>query len=477
MLRKKFFLNFKKINKNFKIILIINFLKNMSKYIINWWKNSWNKLSWEVQISWSKNAALPIICSSILYKWTVILKNIPDITDIKTLIKILEFLNAKVKFENNILEINSTNLENKFIPIELVHSLRWAILLLWPLLARFWKAEMAQPWWCVIWRRPTDAHLNAFKEMWAEILESEQNLRLQISEKNQKLENFKFKLSEFSVTWTENILSLASCRKFSEISLCASEPHVQNLCHFLEKLWVKIKWIWSHKLEISWNKFNFCSEDCLNDNELHNKKNEFTSRKKIIEHTIISDYLEVWTFAVAAAITWWNLKIKWAREWDLDAFWLKMKEAWVKFKHYENYVEIFENDVKNFKPVKIQTWIFPSFPTDLQASFVILQTLANWKSEIFETLFEKRLNFLFELEKMWLKMEIKNPHQAIIEWWKQLKWAEVTSCDLRAWAAVVLAWLIAEWKSTILNIKYIDRWYDNFEKKLRNLGADIKRID
>ena len=424
----------------------------MSKFIINWWK----KLSWEINISWSKNAALPILCATVLHKWTTILENVPNIADIHTLIKILEFLGAKIKFEKNILEIDNSNLENKFIPIELVHSLRWAILLLWPLLARFWKAEMAQPWWCVIWRRPTDAHLNAFEEMWAKILESEQNLRLEISEENQKLKDFKFRLSEISVTWTENILCLASKRNFSEISLCASEPHVQDLCHFLEKLWTKINWIWSHKLEISWNQSIWT---------------------KIIKHKIISDYLEVWTFAVAAAITWWNVKINWANEWDLDAFWLKMKKVWVKFKHYKNYVEIFENDTENFKPVKIHTWIFPSFPTDLQAPFVILQTLAKWKSEVFETLFEKRLNFLFELEQMWCDVKIENPHQATINWWKQLKWAEVTSCDLRAWAAVVLAWLIAKWKSTILNVKYIDRWYENFEEKLKKIWADIKRIN
>ena len=445
----------------------------MSKFIINWGK----KLSWEIKISWSKNAALPILCATVLHKWKTILKNIPNIADIHTLIKILEFLGAKIKFEKNILEIDNSNLENKFIPIELVHSLRWAILLLWPLLARFWKAEMAQPWWCVIWKRPADAHLNAFKDMWCEILESEQNLRLAVKEKS---ENCKLTMSEISVTWTENALCFASSRGFCEISMCASEPHVQDLCHFLEKLWIEIEWIWSHCLKIKW-----FSENCLinatrtvwaSASSAASELNNF-QKNKTIEHEIIPDYLEVWTFAIAAAITWWNLKIKWANEWDLDAFWLKMSEAWVKFKHSENEVEIFENNPENFKAVKIHTAVFPSFPTDLQAPFAILQTMAKWKSEIFETLFERRLNFLFELEKMWCEMEIQNPHQAIIHWWKQLKWCEVTSCDLRAWAAVVLAWLIAKWETTVLNVKYIDRWYDNFEEKLKKIWADIKRVD
>jgi UDP-N-acetylglucosamine 1-carboxyvinyltransferase len=311
---------------------------------------------------------------------------------------------------------------------------------------------MAQPWWCVIWKRPTDAHLKAFESMWCKILEEDQNLRVE-TDKNS--DEFKFKMYEMSVTWTENALSFASSKKSVEISMCASEPHVQDLCHFLEKLWTEFEWIWSHHLKIKWWKNNI------------NWK---------IEHTIISDYLEVWTFAIAAAITWWNLKIKWANELDLDSFWLKMEEAWVKFKHSENEVEILENKTEDFKPVKIHTSVFPWFPTDLQAPFAILQATTNWKSEIFETLFERRLNFLFELEKMWCEMEIQNPHQAIINWWKKLKWTEVTSCDLRAWAAVVLAWLIAEWQTEVLNVKYIDRWYENFEEKLNKLWADIKRI-
>ncbi|MCD5382753.1 UDP-N-acetylglucosamine 1-carboxyvinyltransferase [Candidatus Gracilibacteria bacterium] len=424
----------------------------MSKFIINGGK----KLSGEVQISGSKNAALPIICASILFKGTVILKNIPNIADIKTLIKILEFLGAKIKFENNILEINSENLENKFIPIELVHSLRGAILLLGPLLARFGKAEMAQPGGCLIGRRPANAHLNAFSEMGVKILESEKNLRLEVGEKKEK---YKFSMSEISVTGTENILSFASYQNFSEISLCASEPHVQDLCHFLEKIGVKIEGIGSHKLKI----FGNTSLPFL------------LKGKKIVEYTITNDYLEIGTFAVAAAITGGNVLIKGAKEGDLDSFWLKMKEAGVKFKHSENEVEIFENDPKKFKPVKIQTGVFPAFPTDLQAPFAILQTIANGEGKIFETLFEKRLNFLFELEQMGARIKIENPHQAIIFGGKKLKGAEVTSCDLRAGAAVVLAGLIADGQSTILNIKYIDRGYENFEEKLKNLGAEIKR--
>ena len=210
----------------------------MSKFIINWWK----KLIWEVQISWSKNAALPIICASILFNGTVILKNIPNIADIKTLIKILEFLGAKIKFENNILEINSENLENKFIPIELVHSLRWAILLLWPLLARFWKAEMAQPWWCLIWRRPANAHLNAFSEMWVKILESEKNLRLEVWEKKRKIQIFN--VGNFCHLNREYFKFCKLSKFFRNLTLCfwtACSGFMPFLGKNLSKNWMNLK--------------------------------------------------------------------------------------------------------------------------------------------------------------------------------------------------------------------------------------------
>jgi UDP-N-acetylglucosamine 1-carboxyvinyltransferase len=164
------------------------------------------------------------------------------------------------------------------------------------------------------------------------------------------------------------------------------EPHVVDTYLFLEKLWVKIEWKKSHNLKISWKK----------DFDLD------------VKHTICWDYIEAWTFAIAAVATESNLKIKWIKEEDLDSFWVKMKEMWVKFKHFENWTEIFET--KNLKPVNIKTSVFPWFPTDLQAPFSILQIKANWVSKIFETLFEKRFNYLFELEKMWAQIEFLNNH-------------------------------------------------------------------
>ena len=417
----------------------------MSKFLIKWPA----KLSWEITIWGSKNAALPIMMASILNKWTTILKNVPDISDIHIMIKVFQFLNIEVSFENNVLKINTKNIRNREIPSDLVCKLRGSILVLWPLLARFWEVKMAFPWGCVLWKRPANSHMNAFKNMWAEIIEHWENLHLKLSEKK---EISKFTLDEMSVTASENIIAFAWLSGITDVSLCASEPHVQDLCYFMQKLWVRIDWIWAHNLKIFW-----VEEIDVN-----------------VEYTITSDYLQVWTYAIAAAITSSHIIIKNAKEWDLDSFWLKMKEAWVKFEHRENEVEIFPSE--NLKFVNINTWVFPLFPTDLQAPFALMHFKANWVSKIFETLFENRLAYLFEIEKMWWKIEFLNPHQAIIIWWKNLKWTEISSCDIRAWAAMVLAALLAEWETTILNVNYIDRWYEKIDENLRNLWVNIERI-
>lgn len=418
----------------------------MSKFIIN----GPVKLNWRVKVSWSKNAALPIMAATLLNKWITVLKNVPNISDIQTMITIFKFLNVKTDFKNNTLTIDASWLTNKSIPSKFVCKLRWSIVLLGPLLARNWEVRIAFPWWCVIWKRPIDSHLQAFEDMWCEIVQANDLIYI----KRKKIKDSNFCLKEISVTASENAISFAAwVDNKMKIWLCAAEPHVQDLCNFLIKLWSSIDWVWTHYINVKWQ----------------------NSINKNIEYEITSDYLEVWTFAVWAAISWGNVIIEGAIEKQLDSFWLKMKEAWVKFEHRQNEVEIFPSD--DLKPVDIKTWVFPAFATDLQAPFSLIQCKASWVSRIFETLFEKRLNYLFELEKMWARIEWLSPYRAMIIWWETLKWSQVSSCDLRAWAAMVLAALIAKWETEVLNIYYIDRWYENFEEKLRNLWADIRRVD
>ncbi len=236
--------------------------------------------------------------------------------------------------------------------------------------------------------------------------------------------------------------------------MSAIEPHVMNLVDFLRKAWADIKIRYNHVIIVTW------VEKLTAD----------------YEFDIVSDYIESWTFMIIWALLSKDyIDIKNARFDDLYAFIQKLKDAWVK-------VENLWNDTarvyrcNNLKAVDIQTNIFPWFPTDVQSPFAVLMTQANWTSKIHEVLFEWRLNFLVELDKMWWHTAVLNPHEALIFWKMDLKAAEVTSWDLRAWAAMVIAWMLATWTTKVTQVEYILRWYEKFVEKLQALWADIKII-
>lgn len=416
----------------------------MSKLIIQGGK----KLTGTIYASGSKNAALPIISACLLSKEISILKNVPDISDIHTLIHVLEFLDIKVSFKDNILTIDPTNIKNKSIPHEMVNKMRGSIILLAPLLSRFGEVKLSFPGGCVLGKRPIDSHLLAFENLGAEVLHSHEAIHL----KTKKLIGKTFSMSEMSVTATENaIIAACSAEGKSIIKLCAAEPHVQDLCLALNNAGAKISGIGTHFLEI-----------------------EGVKNISGIQHSICSDYLEIGTYALAAALTGGNIIIKRTIESHLDSFWEKMKEAGVKFEHRDSEVEIFPSPVLN--AVNIRTAVHPSFPTDLQAQFSVLLTQCQGQSSVFETLFEGKMNYIFELEKMGAKVVLINSHQAIIFGQTELKACPVASLDIRAGAAMVLAALSANGETEISQINYIDRGYSNLVEKLQSLGADIQRI-
>lgn len=261
-------------------------------------------------------------------------------------------------------------------------------------------------------------------------------------------------MPELSVTATENAVILAVLAPGkTEIRLAAAEPHVQDLCHFLNSMGAKISGIGTHFLEI---------EGMEN---LHGT-----------EYTITGDYLEAGTLAIAGIVTNGEITVEGIDTNQLDSFWQKLDEANAKYELQENSFKIFPAE-KLQNVTTLRTAVYPSFPTDLQAPFVVLLTQAEGKSHVFETLFDGRLSYLFELENMGAKVEILNPHQAIVNGPSKLKGVPISSCDIRAGAAMVLAALCAEGKTVISNINYIDRGYENLEGKLQNLGANIKRIE
>lgn len=406
------------------------------------------KLQGQIKVSGSKNAALPIIAASLLTDEPVELTNVPNIEDIATMEHILHFLGVETEFEDHTIKIHAKAVANLEIEHELVSKLRASILLLGPLLARNCEVRLAYPGGCVIGKRPVDAHLMALEELGAEILEDSDVLHIKCN----KLIGKKFTMTEASVTATENAIMAAVLAKGDTvIRLAACEPHVQDLCNFLNSMGAKIDGIGTHKLKIKGVK-----------------------KLKGTKYRITSDYLEAGTLVIAAVITGGSVDILDLNPNHLDIFWQKLREIGVLFELGENMVRV--QPSPHLKAIRLQTAVFPSFPTDLQAPFATLLTQAKGTSFIFETLFDGRLQYLYELEKMGLKPKILNPYQAEITGPTKLYGSSVASCDLRAGAAVVLAALVAEGQTEISNIYYIDRGYERLDEKLNSLGAKIERI-
>lgn len=412
--------------------------------VVKWQK----KLSWIVKVSGSKNAALPIIWASLLIAWKVKLNRVPRIWDVNTFLEILESIWVKYFWEGDSLTLDTLNLNDKNFNFEKIKKIRSSIFLLSPLLYFFKKIEIPFPGWCNIWRRPIDEHLKWLEAIWYNYEFDGENIKL-----NWELDSWKkFLNAGFSVSATENLIVANVLRSWETvIKNSAIEPHVMNLIDFMRKAGADIKIKYNHEIIITW-------VEKINDN---------------FEFDIVADYIESWTYMIIWALASEKyIDIIDARIEDLYIFIEKLKEAWVKVEDlWNDTLRVYK--AETLKAVSIQTNIFPGFPTDLQSPFAILQSQAEWQNKIFEVLFEWRLNFLVELEKMTARTAILNPHQAMIFWPNKLKWTTVTSWDLRAGMAMIIAWLIAEWETKVTNVEYIYRGYENFVEKLKNLWAEI----
>lgn len=408
-------------------------------------------LTWEVTISGSKNAALPILAASLLVRWKLKLNNLPKIWDVLTFLEIISTIWATYDFDWNTLNLDTSNLDITNLNADMIKKIRASILLLSPLLHHFWNISIPFPGGCSIWKRPIDAHLNWLKAIWYDYLTSEKEIKI-----TWKALSWDVVINAwFWVTSTENLIVANVLRPWTTtIEMSAIEPHVMNLVDFLRKAWADIKIRYNHVIIVTW------VEKLTAD----------------YEFDIVSDYIEAWTFMIIwALLSKEYIDIKNARFDDLYAFVQKLKDAWVKIENlWNDTARVYR--CNNLKAVDIQTNIFPWFPTDVQSPFAVLMTQANWTSKIHEVLFEWRLNFLVELDKMWWHTAVLNPHEALIFGKMDLKAAEVTSWDLRAWAAMVIAWMLATWTTKVTQVEYILRWYEKFVEKLQALWADIKIV-
>jgi UDP-N-acetylglucosamine 1-carboxyvinyltransferase len=413
----------------------------------------WNLLSGKVKISWSKNAALPLIAASLLITGKVTLHNVPKIGDVLTFLDILADIWVEYKFEWNTLFLDNSNLEPKHFDYSKIKKIRASILLLWPLLHRFKTISIPFPGGCSIWKRPIDSHLDWLQALGYTVSFIDNHIDISGTlDAGDKIIN-----AWFWVTATENLIVANVFRAgHTIIKMSALEPHVLNLVDFLNAAWADIVINHTHHIYINW----------------------VEKLENIVEFDVIADYIESGTFMVIWALAAKDyIDIEDARQEDLYSFIEKLREAWVK-------IEDLWNDVARvyrayeINAIELQTNIFPGFPTDLQSPFAILLSQAEWISKIHEVLFEWRLNFLVELDKLWGHTAILNPHQALIFGKTELKARNttVTSWDLRAGAAMIIAWLIAEGETFITNVEYIERWYENFVPKLKTLGADLEMI-
>ncbi len=408
-----------------------------------------NHLSGNVTISGAKNAALPLIVSSILAKNEVKINNIPNVADIKTLISLLENLGAKVNFQNNSALLNTNTLNQTIAKYDIVRKMRASILTLGPLLARFGHCEVSLPGGCAIGQRPIDLHLLALEKMGANI-----QIKQGYVVASGKLKGNEILFDKITVTGSENIIMAAALAKGkTKLLNVAKEPEVVQLCEVLKDAGLEIKGIGTDELEIYGS-----------DGELLEFK----------EFSVIPDRIEAGTYLCAGAITNSKITLDKVNATHLSAVLAKLHQMGFETLITEDSITLLP--AKEIKPVEIMTSEYPGFPTDMQAQFMALALKANGTSIIDERLFENRFMHVSELLRMGADIKL-NGHIATIVGGKELNAADVMATDLRASSALILAALAAKGTSKVHRIYHLDRGYENLEEKFKGLGVKITRLE
>ncbi|EPZ3615141.1 UDP-N-acetylglucosamine 1-carboxyvinyltransferase [Campylobacter jejuni] len=408
-----------------------------------------NHLSGNVTISGAKNAALPLIVSSILAKNEVKINNVPNVADIKTLISLLENLGAKVNFQNNSALLNTNTLNQTIAKYDIVRKMRASILTLGPLLARFGHCEVSLPGGCAIGQRPIDLHLLALEKMGANI-----QIKQGYVVASGNLKGNEILFDKITVTGSENIIMAAALAKGKTKFLnVAKEPEVVQLCEVLKDAGLEIKGIGTDELEIYGS-----------DGELLEFK----------EFSVIPDRIEAGTYLCAGAITNSKITLDKVNATHLSAVLAKLHQMGFETLIAEDSITLLP--AKEIKPVEIMTSEYPGFPTDMQAQFMALALKANGTSIIDERLFENRFMHVSELLRMGADIKL-NGHIATIVGGKELNAADVMATDLRASSALILAALAAKGTSKVHRIYHLDRGYENLEEKFKDLGVKITRLE
>ena len=402
-----------------------------------------------IKVSGAKNAALPIIIATLVAKGEYILKNVPNLRDIRVTMRLLEDLGMETeKLDDNTYKIVNSGFKRTEASYEIVKQMRASFLVMGPMIANLDEAVVSLPGGCAIGSRPVDLHLKGFELLGAEIT----RVHGYIHAKADKLKGAEIPLGFPSVGATQNIMMAAvKTPGKTVISNAAREPEIVDLGNFLNKMGAKITGLGTPTIEIEGVE------------ELH-----------AVEYSIMPDRIEAGTYVIASLVTEGDLKIQNARLDDLGVFKSELEAMGAKFEQDGDILTVI-GKVKDLKPSKIKTLPHPGFPTDMQPQMMLLQTLVNGGSSMEETVFENRFMHVPEFNRMGADITIKHG-VAFINGGLPLTGAEVMSSDLRAGAALVLAALAADGETVVNRVYHIDRGYDKLELKLNAVGAQIERI-
>jgi UDP-N-acetylglucosamine 1-carboxyvinyltransferase len=407
------------------------------------------RLDGEIRVSGAKNATLPVLAASLLADGPVNIGNVPHLHDVTTMIELLARMGVTVTLDEHMrIEVDSASIKECFAPYELVKTMRASILVLGPLVARYGRADVSLPGGCAIGARPVNIHVAGLQAMGADIHIEGGYIRARAG----RLHGAHLVLDTVTVTGTENLMMAAALAEGETvIENAAREPEVVDVANFLIAMGARIQGAGSDKIVING-----------------------VSSLKGTDYEVLPDRIEAATYLVAAAITGGRIRLQNTRPDHLDAVLAKLTEAGASLRSGANWVEL---DMGGRRPnaVDVRTAPYPAFPTDMQAQFAALDTIAQGVGTVVETIFENRFMHMLEMRRMGAEIRLEG-NTAIIHGVPELTAAPVMATDLRASASLVLAGLVAKGRTDIERIYHIDRGYEAIEEKLAQVGAQIRRV-
>ena len=406
-------------------------------------------LSGSIDVSGAKNAALPILAGTLLASEPVIVRNVPQLKDVATTITLLQSMGVQVTFDDKLnVEVDASNVDSRLATYELVKTMRASILVLGPLVARFGEADVSLPGGCAIGARPVNLHVQGLEAMGASVVVEEGYIRARAD----RLHGAHIVFDTVTVTGTENLMMAAALADGETVlENAAREPEVIDVADFLNAMGAKISGAGTSTIRV-----------------------EGVESLGGTDHTVLPDRIEAGTYLVAAAMTGGNVRLNHVAPDHLEAVIVKLQEAGAEMTLGDDHIEI---DMGGRRPaaVDIRTTPYPGFPTDMQAQFCAMNAMAEGVGTITETIFENRFQHVLELQRMGADIQIEG-HTAVCRGVDRLQAAPVMATDLRASAGLVLAGLAATGETLVDRIYHVDRGYERIEEKLRQLGADIRRV-